>query len=270
MSESALEQLLRRDRALTLAAIAIIAGSAWVYLLWLDAGMDMAGMEMTGFRMVPNGLAMAMTPAAAPWSATEFALTFVMWTVMMVGMMTPSAAPMILIYARAARIAAAADRPFATTSWFLGAYLLAWTAFAFAATILQWALQRLSFLDPMTAASSTMVGAGMLLLAGIYQLTPLKRACLINCQFPLAFIARRGGFGASPAAALKLGAEHGLYCIGCCWALMALLFVGGVMNPVWIAALAGFVLAEKLIPGPWLSWCLGALLIVWAVSLLVR
>ncbi|WP_245316116.1 DUF2182 domain-containing protein [Mesorhizobium wenxiniae] len=140
----------------------------------------------------------------------------------------------------------------------------AWTTFALAATISQWALQRLAFLDPMMAASSAIVGAGALLLAGIYQLTPLKRACLINCQSPLAFIAGRGGFGTGSASALKLGAEHGLYCVGCCWALMALLFFGGVMNPVWIAALAAFVLTEKLVPGPWLSWCLGVLLIVWA------
>lgn len=269
MSERALEHLLRRDRALTLATITIIVGSAWAYVLWLAAGMDMGGMEMDGFRMVSTGIAMVMTPAEAPWSATEFALTFVMWTVMMVGMMTPSAAPMILIYARAARITAADGRPLAATGWFVGAYLLAWTAFALAATISQWALQRLAFLDPMMAASSAIVGAVALVLAGIYQLTPLKRACLMNCQSPLAFIARRGGFGTGSASALKLGAEHGLYCVGCCWALMAMLFVGGVMNPIWIAALAAFVLTEKLIPGPWLSWCLGVLLIIWAVSLLV-
>ena len=167
MSERALEHLLRRDRALTLAAIAVFVNSAWAYMLWLAASMDMGGMEMDGFRMASTGFAMAMMPAEAPWSPMEFALTFVMWAVMMVGMMTPSAAPMILIYARAARMAAADGRPLAATGWFIGAYLLAWTAFALAATILQWALQRLAFLDPTMAASSTVVGAGVLLLAGV-------------------------------------------------------------------------------------------------------
>ena len=122
--------------------------------------------------------------------------------------------------------------PFAATAWFVGGYLLAWIAFSLAVTSAQWALERAALLTPTMASASNILGGVVLIVAGLYQWTPLKEACLLHCQSPLTFILRRGGFRSDPAAALALalGAPHGIYCIGCCWALMVLLFVGGVMS----------------------------------------
>ena len=270
MNEIGLEPLLRRDRAIVAVALAVVVALAWIYVLHLAAGMDMGGMDMTGFRMISTGLEMAMTPAQTPWSGTEFALTFAMWTVMMIGMMTPSAAPMILIYARAGRVASAAGSPLAATGWFVAAYLAVWTGFGLAATSAQFALGRLALLDPAMASAGNVLGGVLLVGAGLYQWTPLKHACLSQCQSPLLFIERHGGFQKSVAGALRLGGEHGLYCLGCCWALMAILFVGGVMNVAWIAALSAFALAEKIIPAGWrVSWIAGAMLTTAGVRLLL-
>src|SRR5262249_32420568 len=180
------------------------------------------------------GLKMA-APAIGPWTAGEFAFAFVMWTVMMIGMMTPSAAPMILLYARVGRQARAEEKPFAGTVWFAGGSLLAWTGFAALATIAQAALSSVSLLTPMLASASSLFGGIVLIAAGAYQWTPLKNACLWACQLPFAFLSRHGGFKRDPLGSVALGFKHGLYCVGCCWALMALLFVVGVMNVLWIA-----------------------------------
>jgi predicted metal-binding membrane protein len=248
MRYTTLETLLRRDCVIVATALALITALSWLYILRLAAAMDMGGVDMTGFRMISTGFTMVMAPALQPWSATEFGLTFAMWAVMMIGMMTPSAAPMILIYARAGRMAAAAGRPLAATSWFVAGYLLMWTGFAFAATAAQWILGRFALLDPTMATASTRLGGVVLVAAGCYQWTPLKDACLAQCQSPLLFIERHGGFRSAVGDALRLGATHGLSCIGCCWALMLLLFVGGIMNVLWIAGLTVLALAEKTLP----------------------
>jgi predicted metal-binding membrane protein len=211
--------------------------------------MAMGGMEMPEFRMIPSGAGL-MVPTTSPWHAIEFVLVFVMWAIMMVGMMTPSAAPMILIYARVARQAEVMRKPFGATSWFAAGYLIAWFGFSLAATLAQWAVERWGWLTPGMAAASGVFGGIVLIAAGLYPWTPLKDACLRQCQAPLQFIQRHGGFRPEPTAALALGLRHGAYCIGCCWMLMALLFVGGVMNVLWIAAIMMFVLLEKLVPAP--------------------
>ena len=240
-------QLLRRDRVIVAVALAVLTALAWTYILWLAADMGMGGMDMTGFRMVPAGIGL-MAPAPAPWQPIEFAYVFAMWAVMMVGMMTPSAAPMVLIYARVGRQASAQGKPFAPTGWFVAGYLLAWTGFALLATAAQWAVDRAALLDPMMASASRTFGGLVLIAAGAYQWMPLKDVCLAQCQAPLVFIAQQGGFRSGPRGALEMGLRHGAYCIGCCWALMALLFVGGVMNVLWIAAISAFVLIEKVVP----------------------
>jgi predicted metal-binding membrane protein len=247
MSDTALEAVLRRDRAVVIVALAIVTALAWADLLWLADDMAMGGMDMTGYRMIPAGRGLMM-PADAPWQPIEFGYVFVMWVVMMIGMMMPSATPMILIYARVGRQAAVRGKPFASSGWFAGGYLLAWIAFALFATSAQWALERTALLTPMMASASNKLGAAVLILAGVYQWMPLKEACLSHCRSPLLFIQQHGGFRREPHGALALGFRHGLYCIGCCWALMALLFVGGVMNLFWIAALAILVLIEKVAP----------------------
>ena len=191
----------------------------------------------------------------AVWDAPHLLLLWAMWAVMMTGMMLPSAAPLIVLSGGA--------RAYFLT---LG-YLAVWAAFSAGATALQWLLMRALILTPMMRVSSRETGAALLALAGAYQLTPLKRACLATCQSPMAFLARRWRGGR--AGAFTMGVEHGVYCVGCCWALMLLLFGGGVMNLTVIAALTVFVAFEKLAPiGVWGARLSGALLILLAVGML--
>jgi len=256
MDSTPLERVFRQDRRVVLGAIVAVSAAAWAYVVWLATTMDMSGqaMDMPG---------MMMAPTFQPWSTADFVLIWLMWAVMMVGMMLPSVAPMVLIYARVARQALAQGKPFAASGWFVTGYLLSWAGFSLLATAAQWGLEQAALLSPMTMAADYLVGATLLILAGLYQWTPLKGACLTQCQAPLIFIQRHGGFRQEPTGSVRLGAEPGLYCIGCCWALMLLLFAGGVMNVLWIAAIAGFVLLEKVFAaGRMLSRAAGAGLIV--------
>jgi predicted metal-binding membrane protein len=261
LNEPRIARLLRRERVIVLAAIAAVGAVAWGYIVLLARAMEMGGMDMSGYRALPM-LEAAMVPAEQPWGADEAILVFIMWAVMMIGMMLPSAAPMILLYARVGRQSAEKGHPLASATWFATGYLLMWCAFALAATAGQWALDRSLFLSPMMATTSRAFGAFVLIAAGFYQWSPLKDACLKQCQSPWLFIQNNGGFRGGAKGALMLGARHGAYCIGCCWALMALLFVLGVMNVVWIALLAILVLAEKTaVRGYLLSRASGAALI---------
>jgi predicted metal-binding membrane protein len=270
MSTSVLEAVLRRDRAIIIAALSLLTVLAWADLVWLADDMSMGGMDMTGFRRIPAGQGLMM-PVSEPWKPIEFGYVLAMWVVMMIGMMTPSVGPMILLYARVGREAAIDGKPFAATAWFASGYLLAWVAFSLIATSAQWALERAALLDPMMASANNIVGGIVLIAAGLYQWTPLKDACLFNCQAPLTFILRHGGFRGDPLGALTLGLQHGIYCVGCCWALMALLFVGGVMNLFWIAALAILVLLEKVIPaGRIIARLAGGLLVLAGGWMLVQ
>ena len=280
MIDSPLEAVLRRDRAIVAAALAAIAGLAWFYLIEIGWAMaepvalpgtgpsGIADMDMAA----PHGRSAgdALTPALVPWSARESLLMFLMWAVMMVGMMTPSVAPMMLIYARVARQARTRQMPFASTGWFALGYLLAWTGFAALATILQWTLEQAALLTPMMATASPAFGGALLIIAGIYQWTPLKDACLGQCQSPLLFIQNHGGFRGHWRSTLTLGLRHGAFCIGCCWGLMLLLFLGGVMNLLWIAALAALVLTEKLVArGHILSRVVGIVLVAAGLGLVI-
>jgi predicted metal-binding membrane protein len=253
MIDTTLETLLRRDRVVVAGALSLIVALAWGYVLWLAADMDMGGMDMTGFRMIPAGVGL-MAPANAPWSLIEFVFVFAMWAVMMVGMMAPSAAPMILMYARVGRHAKVQGKPLAATGWFAAGYFLAWIGFSLTATLVQWLVERVALLDPRMATANAAFGGIVLIAAGVYQWTPLKDVCLAQCQTPLQFLIRQGGFRGDVSGCLMLGIRHGGYCIGCCWALMALLFVAGVMNVLWIALLTLLILLEKLIPfGRWVA-----------------
>ena len=255
MTGSALETVLRRDRAVVLAALAALAILCWLYLV-----------SLASTPMVMDGMA----PQVAAWSGEAAIATLLMWAVMMVGMMTPSVAPMILMYARVARQAQSRGTPFAPAGWFALGYFLAWTGFALLATALQWGLERALLISPMVAEAIPLFGGALLIVAGAYQWTPLKNACLTQCQSPLIFIQRNGGFRGQRGASLALGLRHGAYCIGCCWALMLLLFVGGVMNLLWIAAIGALVLAEKLIPGRLFQRVTGLALIAAGALLLLR
>jgi predicted metal-binding membrane protein len=246
--DSTLQRLLRRDAIVISAALVGITALAWIYVIRLAAGMNMGGMDMTGMRMVSTGFHMVMTSAYRPWTSADLLLMFAMWAVMMIGMMTPSVAPVVLLYARVRRHAISHGEPFAATAWFAGGYLLAWTLYSLLATWAQWALERTALLTPIMTTASAALGATLLVAAGVYQWSPLKQRCLAHCQSPLTFLQRHGGFQRKATRSLALGVRHGIYCVGCCWALMALLFVGGVMNVVWIAGISALVLLEKAVP----------------------
>ncbi len=251
-SDDVLSALLRRDRIVVLSALAVLLAMAWLYILPLvtptsGPSPDMA--SISGEKMA--GL---MGPHLSPWTQSHALFVFVMWTVMMVAMMIPSAAPMVLTYTMVARKAESMGRPFAASAWFVSGYLLAWALFALFATAGQWVLERTALITPMTVSTSVFMGGTVLILAGVYQWTPLKNVCLEHCRAPLLFVQRHGGFKSGAGGSLKLGLLHGVYCIGCCWALMSLLFVGGVMNVLWIAMLTALVIAEKLLPfGRWVA-----------------
>jgi predicted metal-binding membrane protein len=257
MSGAALENILRRERVIVATSLAVLTLLAWVYILWLingmqmqptDAGtMTMPDMDMSG-GMSDGSARTMLEPALRAWSGSEFIFTLAMWVVMMIGMMMPSAAPMILLYARVGRQSAIEGKPLAATGFFAGGYLLAWAGFSLAATTAQWALERALLITPMMASTSTVFTGFVLISAGLFQWTRVKNACLTHCQNPIAFIQHHGGFRRDPLGSLTIGFRHGVYCVGCCWALMGLLFVGGVMNPLWIAGIAIYVLAEKLLP----------------------
>jgi predicted metal-binding membrane protein len=178
----------------------------------------------------------------SPWTIADVSLTFAMWVVMMVGMMAGAAAPVLLLFAGARR--ARGDRSVSAAALAFGAgYILVWAGFSALATLAQWALHDAALLSASMAASSPQLGGAVLVAAGAYQLTPLKGACLAHCRSPLGFLMTHWREGMT--GALQMGARHGLFCLGCCWALMCVLFVVGVMNLAWVAALAALVLIEK-------------------------
>lgn len=178
-----------------------------------------------------------------PWTITDAAFTFVMWAVMMLAMMAPSVAPVVLIFAGMQRRNTGRRLPLILFI-FLAGYLIVWTTFSAAAAAAQWGLHEAAMLSPAMRTASPWLGGGILMSAGIYQLTPFKRACLSHCQTPLGFLMSHWRNG--PTGALRMGMAHGTYCVGCCWALMSVLFVVGVMNLAWVAVLSAFVLVEKI------------------------
>jgi len=237
--------VLRRDRIVVGLALTFLTALAWSYLLWLSADMHMGGMDMIGMRMLPSGMG-HMIPAHTHWHAMEFAFVFAMWTVMMVAMMMPSAAPMIFAYARVGRHNETQGTPFPATVWFVAGYFLAWLAFSLLATLVQWGLERAGVLDSAMASTSNVLGGFVLVAAGTYQWTRLKDVCLTQCQRPFLFLMRHGGFRRDVPGCVMLGLRRGAYCVGCCWVLMALLFVGGVMNVLWIVLLGLLIFLEQV------------------------
>ena len=254
--DSAVEGAVKRDRVVVLGTVVTVLGLSWAYLL-SGAGMAMSAVEMTRMNTGDSGMGM-MAPAV--WDAPYALLMFFMWWVMMMAMMLPSATPMVLLFARANRRQGEAGNPYIPTSLFVSAYLVAWAGFSLAAVALQWGLESAGLLSPLLASADVAFGGALLLAAGVYQLSPLKQACLRQCRSPLQFVAARWRGGA--AGAFRMGLEHGAHCVGCCWFLMGLLFFGGVMNLYWITGLAAFVLLEKSIPtGRWLSRVTGTALV---------
>lgn len=242
-----------------LAGIGILVAAAWATLIWMHSGSPDMGMQQM------SGMAMA-GPDLRPWHATDLALVFWMWAVMMAAMMVPTAVPAILVFDRVADARRRAGRPVASTAVFVAGYVLAWTSFSLGASLAQWALHAAAGLSAGMATTHALAGAAILVAAGIYQWSPLKGRCLAHCRSPLEFLAEH--FRDGRLGALRTGFHHGVYCIGCCWLLMAVLFVAGVMNLAWIALLAAAVLAEKTLPhGPLIARATGVVLIGWGAWL---
>ncbi len=244
MSDQTLERTLARDRWICGGCVAFVVALAWLWLWRQSAAMSGNSAASAGMPDMDMGGAMMVSSAD---SAAYLASAFAMWLLMMIAMMLPSATPMILLYSRLSRGARAQGAALAPTAIFALVYLLAWAAFSLAAACAQLLLIRSGVISELTLAFGDRRIAGALLIAaGLYQTTPLKQACLESCRSPMSFLMRLWRPNWSGAA--RLGLAHGLYCLGCCALLMALLFVFGVMNLAWVAALSLFVVLEKLLP----------------------
>lgn len=248
-------RLPRRDQVAIAVSLAGVTILAWLYLFVLAGRMsDSMTDEMSIMQM----------PA---WDIAYFVSMFLMWAIMMIGMMVPSVAPAVLIYAGIARKARSRDQTIAPTAAFVAGYLTVWIFFSAAATSAQWGLANAALVSPTMMSGSKWLSAGLLLAAGVYQWLPIKNRCLHHCRSPIEYLSTRWRKG--NAGAVRMGIGHGLYCLGCCWVLMALLFVGGVMNLFWIALIAAYVLIEKVLPfGEITTRVMGVLMIVAAMIVL--
>ncbi|WP_340266343.1 DUF2182 domain-containing protein [Sphingobium mellinum] len=261
--------MLSRNSLIVGAALLLLTALAWSWLWFAPAGADGVSRADMG---AMDGMDMAGMPMPLPmpaWSITYLSMAFLMWSVMMVAMMLPSAAPMILLHARIDRPESEIAR-LGNSALFILAYLLAWSGFAALAAVCQALLLELGWLSrAQLALGHGVTAAALLMLAAIYEMTPAKRRCLDQCQAPLIFVHRYWRPG--PAGTFRLGLRHGLFCLGCCWALMLLLFVGGVMNLAWVALLTILVTAQKAAPPRWRAhrWTAAALLLT-ALFLLLR
>ena len=259
ISNNSLEYLLKRDRLVIICGLFFITLLSWLYIIYLYNQMVYMDMSALFFAM----------PMSPEWTATDFVLLFLMWLVMMIAMMTPSVAPLILIFAKVNRQRKHEERVFVSSIYLMTGYFLVWAVFSLAATLLQWLLQQVSLLNPEMKTTSKILGSAILIMSGIFQFTPLKKTCLKYCRTPLGFVLQHWKEGKS--GALKMGMENGLYCVGCCWMLMVLLFVAGIMNLLWVALIALFVLIEKISPGvKWIPYVAGLVLIVYGILLLIR
>ena len=253
-----MDKILDRDRLVVLAALAAVVELAWAYLVYVvlaQPAMDM------------DAVAMAAMPPP-DWDAGYFAATVAMWMVMMVGMMLPSAAPTVLLFDALQRQGGAARRrDRRATALFAAGYVVAWSAFSVLATTAQWGLSTAMLLSAMMTSKSPVFAGVLLVAAGAYQFTSWKTACLSQCRSPAEFLVRHRRPG--ELGPLLMGLQHGVQCIGCCWALMALLFVFGVMNLLWVATLAIFVFLEKLTPaGPRVGRIGGILMVCTGLALM--
>ncbi|MBI4661996.1 MAG: DUF2182 domain-containing protein [Verrucomicrobia bacterium] len=262
MATLSLESLLRRDRCVIIAGLAGIGVVSWGYLAYEAHRMyatgicSCAGLKMSG-------------PDTEAWSAGTILLLFLMWAEMMVAMMVPTVAPTVLLFARLNRKRREQERPYVPAAVFLCGYLAVWTLFSLVIAVAQWALHGAALLSPTMRGQSAWLGAGLLLAAGVFQFTPWKHACLRHCRSPLESLMagwREGRWGA-----FAMGWRNGAYCTGCCWVLMALLFVLGVMNVLWVSAITALVLAEKALPrGALIGRSAGATMVAWGAWMVVR
>jgi predicted metal-binding membrane protein len=243
-----------RDKVIIYGGVFLVSLVGWVYMFYM--GWAMENMDLVDMWMPPMG-------GTRAWDVYDFWMLFVMWAVMMVAMMTPSVVPMVMMFATINKGKQKKGLPYAPTFIFLSGYLVAWALFSIVASAIQYPLHVSGLLNPMMNSRSYLLSGGILVLAGLYQWTPLKDACLTECRSPLSFLMtswKEGHWGA-----LRLGVHHGLYCIGCCWALMAVLFAVGVMNMLWVLLITIFVVLEKIGPvsSRYLRAVTGLIMVIW-------
>jgi predicted metal-binding membrane protein len=252
----------RRERLVIFASVGGIALLAWAYTIYEAHRMNITGV-CECMRMKMSG------PDLTSWPEATLLPLFLMWAIMMIAMMLPSAMPMILTFAAVARNRQWLGRRYVPVSVFVLGYVVIWSLFSVIAALAQWWLHRHALLSPTMASASGWFGGALLLAAGIFQFTPLKQSCLTHCRGPLEFIMTR--WREAPGGAFRMGVEHGVFCTGCCWALMALLFVAGVMNILWIAALTLLVCVEKMLPSrARVSVVTGLVLCGWGAFMLLQ
>jgi predicted metal-binding membrane protein len=257
-----METILKRDRLVVVAALAATTLLAWGYMIREARAMNLTGACCCA------GMSMS-SPDINPWSAATLLPLFLMWAEMMVAMMLPSATPMILTFAKVQRNRREQERPFAVTGIFALGYLTMWTGFSALAAVMQWALHAKALLSPMMVGTSSVLGGALLIAAGVFQWTPMKNKCLANCCSPLNFLTT--GWCEGGRGAFTMGLKHGAQCLGCCWFLMLLLFVAGVMNLWWIAALTVLVLIEKIAPrGLFIGKIAGVLFVAWGGWMIIQ
>lgn len=263
---ASLAAFLQRDRIIVGWALAGLVILSWTYIL-VGAGTGTPAFQMSGLPTAPRMSDPMAAMQPLPWTVSYALLIFVMWWLMMLATMLPSAAPMILLFAALTRKQADLRAPYMRTGLFGIGYLAVWAGFSALAVALQWELGRIALLSPMMVTTSLALGALLLIGAGVWQFTPLKYTCLRHCRAPAEFLTHH--WRAGQAGAVQMGMLHGVYCLGCCWMLMSLLFYGGIMNVYWIAGLTTLILVEKIAPlGTWISSFVGAALIVWGGALL--
>ena len=255
--ETSIERIIKRDRTIIIFGLIGIVVLAWMYMLYLVLNMG-------------NNLGSLISmPQTTAWNSADFVFVFIMWAVMMVAMMIPSAGPMIIIFSTLSRKRREQHTPYVSTGVFLFGYLSVWTFYSTLATLGQWVLHTASLLSPMMMIiSNPILTSVLLLIIGVFQFTPTKYVCLTHCQTPLDFILNKWQDGRR--GAFNMGISNGNYCLGCCWALMSLLFVVGVMNILWIAIIAAFILVEKLVIANYqISRLSGTVIIIWGIVILV-
>ncbi len=229
--------LSQQDKIIVITGLLTVAALGWIYMFYMAWAME--NMHLVDIWMPPRG-------GERTWTAWDFILLFLMWLTMMLAMMTPTAAPMVMMFTTVNKQKKVHQQPYVSTFIFLAGYLVAWAIFSIVTSAIQWPLHESGLLNPMMNSRSYLMSGGILILAGLYQWTPMKNVCLEHCRTPLGFLMtawKDGNFGA-----FKMGLHHGLFCVGCCWALMAILFAVGVMNMLWVTLITIFVLVEKIAP----------------------
>ena len=245
-----------QDKVIIFLGLVLVSLVGWLYLIYMAWAME--NMHLVDMWMPPRS-------GMRAWTAWDFFMLFIMWFSMMIAMMTPTAVPMVMMFAAVNRQKKLKGQPYAKTFTFLIGYLTAWGLFSLLASTIQWPLHERGLLNPMMNSTSYLMSGAILILAGIYQWTPMKDACLHQCRSPLGFIMaawKDGNWGA-----LQMGFHHGIFCCGCCWALMVILYSVGVMNMLWVILITIFVLLEKILPLPATvtRWITGSGLIVWGI-----